>query len=347
MRVTVHCAAASADAPAVGGLALKCTPSERKVWVERGSGAGRKIAFSSTYDGVVDGDAPQALYDAAIAPAVAAATADKVGCVLCVGTGAGKRAAFLGTAAEVAIAKLLQAADEKGLELTIAAVLVMWERLTDLIDGSAIEPGATATGGGDGAAQSPAALFGASTRVLASASAASGALRDVEAAAAAAEAAAVGVGGGGHVALQLTLGEGRLLLVDAADLAFAEDSSAVLASTLCHHSHAMLSKCLAKPSTRPALADTALLPRLLGGAFFDGGASARLVLHVPPTASQVMTTDCCRLPPIAADGLAGKSFLRILARRLPSSPSLGASPPLAGDRRHAALGAGGGQGGQV
>ena len=62
-------------------------------------------------------------------------------------------------------------------------------------------------------------------------------------------------------------------------------SYSLLSATLCHHSHAMLLKCLAKPSARPTVADTALLPRLLAPTFFDAGASARLVLHVPPSAS--------------------------------------------------------------
>ncbi|KOO21348.1 tfp pilus assembly protein [Chrysochromulina tobinii] len=162
--VIVYCASEGSQSD-VSGLTLKCTPSERRVWVENGKGAGgRKIAFSSTFDGVVDGStaegAAQALYDEGFAKAVEAVTADK-----------------------------------------------------------------------------------------------------------------------------LTLGEGKLLLVDASDVSFAEASSSLLSSTLCHHSHAMLLKCLAKPSARPTVADTALLPRLLAPSFFDAGASARLVLHVPPSAS--------------------------------------------------------------
>jgi hypothetical protein len=290
MKVIVYCASEGSQSD-VSGLTLKCTPSERRVWVENGKGAGgRKIAFSSTFDGVVDGStaegAAQALYDEGFAKAVEAVTADKVGCVLCVGSGAGKRGALLGAACELALAKLLQAADEKGLELSIAAVHVLWVGLSDLLDGAAIEPGTTATGaGGDGTAQSASMLFGAVQRPLTSAAAATAALRDIEEAAAAAEAAAMGAAGGGHLAVQLTLGEGKLLLVDASDVSFAEASSSLLSSTLCHHSHAMLLKCLAKPSARPTVADTALLPRLLAPAFFDAGASARLVLHVPPSAS--------------------------------------------------------------
>ena len=145
MKVIVYCASEGSQSD-VSGLTLKCTPSERRVWVENGKGAGgRKIAFSSTFDGVVDGStaegAAQALYDEGFAKAVEAVTADKVGCVLCVGSGAGKRGALLGATCDQALAKLLQAADEKGLELSIAAVHVLWERLTDLLDGAAIEPG--------------------------------------------------------------------------------------------------------------------------------------------------------------------------------------------------------------
>ena len=62
-------------------------------------------------------------------------------------------------------------------------------------------------------------------------------------------------------------------------------SYSLLSATLCHHSHAMLLKCLTKPSARSTVADTALLPRLLAPTFFDAGASARLVLHVTPSGS--------------------------------------------------------------
>ena len=94
MKVIDYCASEGSQSD-VSGLTLKCTPSERRVWVENGKGAGgRKIAFSSTFDGVVDGStaagAAQALYDEGFAKAVEAVTADKVGCVLCVGSGAGR-----------------------------------------------------------------------------------------------------------------------------------------------------------------------------------------------------------------------------------------------------------------
>ena len=71
----------------------------------------------------------------------------------------------------------------------------------------------------------------------------------------------------------------------ASDVSFAEMSYSLLSATLCHHSHAMLLKCLTKPSARSTVADTALLPRLLAPTFFDAGASARLVLHVTPSGS--------------------------------------------------------------
>ena len=288
MKVTVYCAPTASESSTVG-LAVRCTPAERRVCVERGTGAGRKIAFSSTYDGVVDGsaaEAAEALYNAAITPAVTAVIEGKESCVLCVGSGSAKRDAILGAAADMALTNLLRAADEKGLELSMAAVHVLWERLTDLLDGNQIEPGTTATGSDSENSQNSATLFGASMRVLASTSAASSALREVVAAADAAETAAIGVPGTGHVVVQITLGEGRLLLVDAADLTFAEETASLLSSTLCHHSHTMLAKCLAKPSSRPAVADTALLPRMLSSAFFEGGSAARLVVHVPPSASQ-------------------------------------------------------------
>ena len=58
-----------------GKLSLRCDVAERRVAVERGEGASRKIQFTSTFDAVVDASAAddvRALYDGALAPAVAA-----------------------------------------------------------------------------------------------------------------------------------------------------------------------------------------------------------------------------------------------------------------------------------
>ena len=55
MKVTVHCPPSSAAAaPSSSALKLRCNPAERKVWVERGESASRKIIFSSTFDSVLD-----------------------------------------------------------------------------------------------------------------------------------------------------------------------------------------------------------------------------------------------------------------------------------------------------
>ena len=71
MKVCVQVGEGTATSAA--SLALRCTPAERKVWIERGDGAGRKIVFSSTFDAVVDGAsgeaAEDALYAAALQPA--------------------------------------------------------------------------------------------------------------------------------------------------------------------------------------------------------------------------------------------------------------------------------------
>ena len=93
----MHCAAAAAvTTTSASSLALRCNPGERKVWVERGEGAARKIVFSSTFDSVLDASAhggaddESRIYDAALAPAVAGAMDGKLGVVLCVGSEASK-----------------------------------------------------------------------------------------------------------------------------------------------------------------------------------------------------------------------------------------------------------------
>ena len=79
MKVTVKC---GTEEGAGGGLGVKCSAAERRVTVERGDGANRKIVFSSTFDAVVDAsgeevEGDEELFATSLAPAVAAASARK------------------------------------------------------------------------------------------------------------------------------------------------------------------------------------------------------------------------------------------------------------------------------
>ena len=56
------------------------------MWVQRGAGPTKQIAFSSTFDAVLAGDVANSdVYAKSAAPAVAAALEGKTGCVLCIG----------------------------------------------------------------------------------------------------------------------------------------------------------------------------------------------------------------------------------------------------------------------
>ena len=275
--------------------------------------------FSSTFDAVVDAgaeeDAPpnaaSALYDAAIAPAVAAAIDGRTGCVLCVGSGADKRQALVDAFAERGLPPLIAAAEDKGGSLAACALHLYWERLSDLLDGNRIidGPPPAATGGGGGGPGC--GLLGAATRTVTSPSDGASLLSSLPQAAAKAEEAAVGAAGGGHLVVQLSLLDssgnslGRLLLIDSADLQANGATSDLLAPTLCHSSAAMLQKALSKPAARPAAADATLLTRLLAPAF-DHAASvtSRMVLNVTADSPQG-TVDTLRTAQAAAK--AGKA----------------------------------------
>ena len=87
-------------------LTLRCNPSERRVWVERGEGSVHNIAFSSTFDAVIDAsdssvdDSAQRLHDAAIASAISSCLEGELGVVLSLGSDAGKRTALLQAVAD-------------------------------------------------------------------------------------------------------------------------------------------------------------------------------------------------------------------------------------------------------
>ena len=59
VQVVVRCSGPDPDA-GTSRTSLRCSPSERRVWVERGEGKERKIVFSSTFDAVLDAGAEAA-----------------------------------------------------------------------------------------------------------------------------------------------------------------------------------------------------------------------------------------------------------------------------------------------
>ena len=303
MKVTVK---GGTEEGAGGGLGVKCSAAERRVTVERGDGANRKIVFSSTFDAVVDAsgeevEGDEELFATSLAPAVAAAAEGKTGIVVCVGSDLSKRAALLRAAASKAVPALLVGRGG----LRVSAINIHWEVATDLVGDTALEGAPSIATGGTGG------LWGGACNSVTDAAEAEQLLLGLEGAAAAAEAAAVGAAGGGHLAVQLAVDgeDGRLLLVDVAavtQLAAPE----ILKPTLCHTSYAMLSKVLAKPSQRPAAAELPLLTRLLSPLFDAGPTSAttvgRLLLCVTPRATQEVVDLLRTAQAAGGKGVSGK-----------------------------------------
>ena len=292
----------------------------RKVWVERGdASAGGKIVYSSTFDAVVDAgcgdlnptESSTALFNV-VSPAVNA-TAGRLGCVLCVGSGPDKRQALFDACSEPAISGLLAAAEDKGFSLAVCQVF--WERLYDLLDDARpIEVLHPRRQRAAAAARPLPGLLGATTRTVSSAADGAALIASLPALATKAEEDIVGAAVAGHLAVQLSLhdsatGEvvGRTLLVDVADATASAAAPSLLASTLCHASATMLQKALAKPSTRPAACDATVLTRILAPVFdHPASTTSRLVLNVTADAPQG-TVDVLRTAQAAAGKIAARA----------------------------------------
>merc|ERR1719487_3244531 len=113
MKVAVRCGGGGGE----GGLTLRCSAGERRVWVERGGGEGaHKMVYSSTFDSVLDEqhggggeEAAAALAAAALDAGVAACKDGRAGLCLCLGTDPARRAVLLQALAMHAIPALLSA----------------------------------------------------------------------------------------------------------------------------------------------------------------------------------------------------------------------------------------------
>lgn len=291
-----------ADEGAAGGCALRCSAADRKISVERGEGANRKIVFSSTFDTVLVNPAADScaeqLHEAAVAAAVTSCLEGKLGVVLCIGNQTGKRAKLWQALCDHSVPALFAAAREQGARITASAVHLHWEQLTDLLNSNAIDQ-APPNG-------HPGGLWGSSTQGVDAPAEAVKLLQALPAAAANAEVAMVGSAGGGHLAVQLQLSAspgstaessgGRLLFVDVAGHS-TTSTGELLSSTLCHTSHTMLNKVLSKPAARPPTAEMPLLTRLLSPLFDAHTATtsaARLILFISSQATQQETVDLLR-----------------------------------------------------
>ena len=145
--VSVFCASPEAGETPV----VQYNAEERRVWVKRGD----HMVFSSTFDAVLGSTTPPAeVYATAAEPSVKRAQAGGVGCVICCGALSSGKAALMNALpswalsenggedmdglASLAIApramcEMQQHAAAQGQELSLSAVQIYFETITDLL----------------------------------------------------------------------------------------------------------------------------------------------------------------------------------------------------------------------